>query len=991
MGSSGITYSGIATLNIHLGSGGNNFYLQGNYVGTLTNLNLGSGTNHLAVGTQAALTPGTPDAAGDALDTGSTLSNLLGIINVTGAGSDSMNVDDTGYGQSRNGQLNPASILYYETAPSSPYLTINFTGFISMTISLGSGGDNTFLVQDTFTLTPPAGQQNPASAIVINGDTGDANFAIYNTHAFVTIYGGVGNDNFYVFGNSQILNLNGDLDFSSNNGNQGNDNFYIFASLVVTQDQTTSIAGGVNTQAVYDYRMNAEVNINGGSGNTTLFVFATVLDDVITISGENITGAGLNVSYTHIRNLVVESLSGTDTFYIKSISIPTTCIGGGSLPNFPAGIPVPNLNGQPTQLVALPTISNGQTIVDAQGDVLGILSLTIGAPNQQTETITVPVGNYGSPNALAAAILSLINKTPLAGDFTVYYDSTTNSIMMAVVPSPLYNDTFYIGWQGANQPGSLAGIDAPLTIEGEAPLPGNPQWVVTAYVLDNGATGNQNYTLTSNTLWSSEMGSSSIQGAGGTTYNFTGLIIYNNIPNQNYSQLPGQTNTTPQNYYISNLNVYLGVGSNTFNIQSTNATTLTTLYTGDASIGGSFTATSVNTINFGSLAPSTGGIVDNIQGPVVVVGDGNDVMNVDDTGSNSSKTGYLTSTTLTGLNMVNAPLTYNNAQITYGTGGVTYYGINYTGLAALHIYLGTGSNTFNVQSTNATTLNTITTDAGNNSAVINTINIGNPLVNTTNEIVDNIQGPLVIIGDSSDVVNVYDTGSISQKVGYLTSTSLTGLNMVNNPLTYQNVTYYGINYVGLAAMNIYLGTGSNTLNITSTQVHTLYTIVTDSGATAQTQNTINIGSSSPNLGGIVDNIQGPIVLVGDSNDTLNVIDNGSTGAKTGVLTNNTLVGLAMVAVPIIYNGITYTGISYSGLSLLNVYLGSGGNTFTVNSTWPTTHTNINLQKNSTGDLTTITTLSGVDYINIGSTAPILGGIVDYIQGPVKVLGDEASM
>ena len=243
----GITFSGISTLNISLGSGGNDFYLQGNLATTLTNLNLGTGTNELAVGSQAALTVvEAADGSGNVVSTGSTIYNLNGTINITGSGNDSMNVDDTGDTQLRNIELNPTSLEFYNSVNNaiSAYLQINFTGFAyvpangqpyrpALTISLGSYdqgvADNsansnsfsTFLVTNTFTLTPPLNETTPPPTIVVNGDYGDVNFAVYDSHAVMTINGGTGNDNFYVFGNSQILNLNGDLNFSSNNGDRG--------------------------------------------------------------------------------------------------------------------------------------------------------------------------------------------------------------------------------------------------------------------------------------------------------------------------------------------------------------------------------------------------------------------------------------------------------------------------------------------------------------------------------------------------------------------------------------------------------------------------------------------------------------------------------------------------------------------------------------------------------------------------------------------------
>ena len=87
-----------------------------------------------------------------------------------------------------------------------------------------------------------------------------------------------------------------------------------------------------------------------------------------------------------------------------------------------------------------------------------------------------------------------------------------------------------------------------------------------------------------------------------------------------------------------------------------------------------------------------------------------------------------------------------------------------------------------------------------------------------------------------------------------------------------------------------------------------------------------MGSLASSVGGIVDNIQGKLIIVGSGSDTLNVDDTGSETGKTGTLTLTTLTGLAMGE----------DGITYSGLSVLNISLGSGNDTFTINSVTPTT-------------------------------------------------------
>ena len=54
-------------------------------------------------------------------------------------------------------------------------------------------------------------------------------------------------------------------------------------------------------------------------------------------------------------------------------------------------------------------------------------------------------------------------------------------------------------------------------------------------------------------------------------------------------------------------------------------------------IGGS----NASVVNVGSVTPATGGVIDNVQGALTVVGNGADTMNVDDTGSTAAKTGTL--------------------------------------------------------------------------------------------------------------------------------------------------------------------------------------------------------------------------------------------------------------------------------------------------------------------------------------------------------------
>jgi hypothetical protein len=110
------------------------------------------------------------------------------------------------------------------------------------------------------------------------------------------------------------------------------------------------------------------------------------------------------------------------------------------------------------------------------------------------------------------------------------------------------------------------------------------------------------------------------------------------------------------------------------NVNATLAGTTTTISTG----GGT------NLVNVGSLAPAAGGTADQIGGPLVLSNSpAGTTLNLDDTGSTAAKTGFLTSSTITGLGMAG--------------------GISYTGVASVNVNLGSGNDIFNIQSTSAAT------------------------------------------------------------------------------------------------------------------------------------------------------------------------------------------------------------------------------------------------------------------------------------------------
>ena len=112
-----------------------------------------------------------------------------------------------------------------------------------------------------------------------------------------------------------------------------------------------------------------------------------------------------------------------------------------------------------------------------------------------------------------------------------------------------------------------------------------------------------------------------------------------------------------------------------FNIQSTLSGSTTEIDTDEVAGGG-------GEFNVGSNAPDSGGVLDDIAGPLLLdSGTGQDSTTIDDSGSNSARTVTLNSSEVTGL----------------GAGGITY-----VDMRQLNVTLGSGNDTLTVAATDGT-------------------------------------------------------------------------------------------------------------------------------------------------------------------------------------------------------------------------------------------------------------------------------------------------
>lgn len=445
---------------------------------------------------------------------------------------------------------------------------------------------------------------------------------------------------------------------------------------------------------------------------------------------------------------------------------------------------------------------------------------------------------------------------------------------------------------------------------------------------------------------------------------------------------------------LSEIRIHLGAGADVFTILSTHAgdTRLDGNNGNDVinvrSISG---ATLIDAgdgsdhVNVGSTANGTtaaqttnsGGNVNGIGASLILIGNtpasGSDTLTVDDTGDNTANTGTLTATTLTGL-------------------GLAAPGISYSSFEHLMISLGIGSNSFTIENTHGTattgTLEDTTLNSGNGADTVyingatdqllvnaqdaaDIINVrgmtgtvtvngdaGNDTINVSSQspqlpgsatdavgTVDGIAGLLIVNGGAggNDILNVDDSNpAITGKTGTLTGTTLRGLGMPN-----------GINYGSLETLNIWLDAGNNSFNIDGTHGGTtnIYgmegadTINVRATATGSTTNiytqgdndTINLSDMAALLPasypaslpppaadtvGNIDAINGLVVIDGGlDTDTINIDDSANSADKAAILTAATLRGLDLEA-----------GVNYTGAEVLNIWLGTGTDTFYIDST-----------------------------------------------------------
>ena len=971
LGTAGISYAGLEFLRIDLGSGGDTFTIASTHVGQTT-LNAWGGDDNLDVQTISGLTYVNGGDGADAFLVGSTAPGTDGILDGIsallqvdgGAGHDILTAFDTGDATPNTGALTLDAITGLGMA-----VGIGYGNLEELTIDLGSGGDaftilSTHAGLTTLNAGPGADTvdvETIAGLTFVNGQAGDDSITVNGDlaapsplngiGAVLTLDGGAGSDTYLVntFGNGDSTidvfdtGFDGGVNTLTINGTPTADQFLFRAGLVAS---LTGLAAGAYSHAElvhYDGQItggltvnglegddgfafddnSAATTVNGGAGADSFQVgqlfgrpelFLTSVDLTTTTRGDLSNGVsfattlnggegGDAFSIFHNRApLATNGDTGDDTFVIRTFAavddFTTLNSGtGADLVQYVENAPlaIDGGDGFDTVLVIGTEFDDSFTIT--AGGVTGS-GLLVSIVNVERVTIDGVEGNDHFVVLATAATVDTWIYGGLGSDTTDVGDPVTG---LAGIQGALHV-------YGGDDPNGTPLFPAPVLLPGEStgplPVPSNPNFLMieshqvdTLNVNDGGVSDGQMGTLTSSSVSGLGMGAA-------------GIVYFD----------------------LEAVNVHLGSGDDTFTIATTHGgtTTLTGGAGGDSvsvlSIAG---ATLVagdggdDTITVGSPAGTLTGI-----GSLLAVdgGSGSDRLVVNDSGETADSLGTLTQTSLTGLGMG-------------GAGAVSVYSVDPHGAAFTITLAGFGSASFGAGADAAAV------QAGLQQLMFPAVSCGSAGTSRCSQSVFVWQlGGELVIGFQGEV-----TGAAPA----LTST---GTDVSRGD---------GIDYANVESLDISLGSGNDRFNVRGTlPVTSLSTGAGDD--VVYVSDAADLGSlpaaASSETGDLaalqaqilygtvtVDDLafHGSLALIagalsidaGTGSNTLGISDRADTSARTATLTSSSLVGLAPAPIAYGATGGDLAGEGYWALQWdsglfgrgIDVYGGSGGNTFSVTS------------------------------------------------------------
>jgi hypothetical protein len=344
-----------------------------------------------------------------------------------------------------------------------------------------------------------------------------------------------------------------------------------------------------------------------------------------------------------------------------------------------------------------------------------------------------------------------------------------------------------------------------------------------------------------------------------------------------------------------------GSGGNTFNVQSTLASAATSINAGNG-------LSSTNTVTIGSLAPSLGGTLASIAGPVVVSNtSGSTSLTVDDSGDTTGQTVAITNSSITGT--WSAPINYVGGEV-----------------SSLTVLGGSGSNTFNVQSTASGT--PVGLNAGSGADVVSVGNGADGVQDVQADLA--LEGPAITltVDDSADgtgrtaTLDTFTPGGETLPFGRISGLAPAVISYeladVASPITINGGSggnTFAILSTGSQTLNLNSGTGNDSVNV---QALSGPLNLDGNGGS----DTVTLGSLAPALGGVLANLNATIAVTNSAGSTALIVDDsGDSTAHPVTITSSSVAGLSPQA------------INYgAGVTSVTVNGGSGVNTYKVQST-----------------------------------------------------------
>ncbi|HEX8913633.1 MAG TPA: hypothetical protein VF796_14840, partial [Humisphaera sp.] len=957
LGGPGVSYDGVATLNLNLGPAGNTVGVRGTAAGTQTNVNAGAGVNTIVVGTQAPATAG------------GRLNKVAGPLKITGSGVDSLTLDDSSDPAASTGALAGSTLTGLSPVP------INWTGVSALTVNLGTAGD-TFAVNGT----------TPGTSVTVNGGGGADKLMVNATNGPVTVNSGEGDDTVAVVATSAATTVT---------TGSGHSKVVIGSVAPATGGTLAGITGAVSVT---------------GGGDTTL-----AIDDAGDAVGRAVTVAADAVSiaptpaitYASLAALQVLLGSGSDTLTVAGTAADTETLikaagGDDAVAVRATGGPTTVDTGTGSHAVVVGSLAPaaGGVLADIDGELTilgnGTDALTLddsGNAAGGTGTLTDAGLSYAGTGGIKySGVKALTLNLGTGGDAFVV--ASTNAATTTTLNAGGGNDsvgvratggktsvntgdgvnTVVVGGNAPALGGAMSGLVAGLTVvgggvdsltvddsgnaspaagtlvpgqvSGLSPKPvdftgvgsldvrlgagGKLTVVNTGPTTVTSVTGGGNGAIavkatSSPTTILPAAGDDVVLGTlapatGGTLAGIAGAVAVNGPGNLTIdgsgdsaarAVTVGSAATTiagslPVAYSgLAALSVLLGAGANAVTVAGTPAGAATTINTAGgndtvvvAATGG---PTTVNT-GSGTNATTVGPVLSAINGQLTVAGNGTDALTLNNTGAAVSGVGTLSAAGLTG----------------FGSGGVAY-----SGLKTLALNLGLAGDALTVAGTAVAATTTITGGAGadainvqatggttivNGSGGIDVVNVGStsPALNGT---LGGIAGPLTVAGGTETYLRLDDGGRTTASTSTLTATAISGLSPA------------AINFSKLRGLTLQLGAGPNAATVRGTGVGTMTSVQGGAG-----NDTITFAAAS---GALPPAHAGTLVVSGNGGtDALTIDDAADATARTVTLSPGVLTGLG-------------GSIGFGGLASLLLKLGAASDKLVVNDLAAGTATTVN--------------------------------------------------